>query len=94
MLEKIVTLTIACAVLSLCCVGQDARIKQIEATVGLINNNNSLVLNELDANELYNQSFDGGGTCHHGVGWSQDSNFIDLKRKNSAAFATEFPFIN
>lgn len=55
-------LTIVLSGLYFYCFGQDERTKQIDITVGLINNNDNLIVNEFDANGVYNQTFDGGGT--------------------------------
>jgi hypothetical protein len=48
--------------LCFCCIAQDARTKQIDAAIRLINNNGKLILKEIDANEVYGHTFDGGGT--------------------------------
>jgi hypothetical protein len=44
------------------CVGQTAHTNEIDIAVRQINANNKLTLNKFNANEVYNKTFDSGGT--------------------------------
>ena len=59
---KNIILTIFLSGLYFSTVGQDERTKQIDILVGQINKSGRLTLKEFDANRVYNQIFDGGGT--------------------------------
>lgn len=83
-------LTIFLSGLYFCSIGQDARTKQIDISVGLINSNDKLTLNEIDANEVYNQTFDGGGTIKI---YSDSDNIFKIEQEIGLSYGRQTTII-